>query len=107
MNQSQDDLIETLLRRQFEGSVPDGGFSRRVMQRLPQRRRRVTWPVWGGALVGAGACWLALLFSPVVDAGWRDWMSGEWSAPAIMLLLVALGMAMLAMAWSIAECRDR
>lgn len=107
MNQSQDDAIEGLLRKQFDGPVLDEGFSRRLLQRLPQRRRRVTWPLWFGIATGAVACWLALLSSPLPRTAWRDWMSGEWSAPTIMLLLAALGMAMLALAWGVAEADDR
>lgn len=107
MNPSQDAMIDALLRKQFDGPALDEGFSRRVMQRLPQRRRRVAWPVWGGILVGAVACWLALLFSPAVDAGWHDCLGGHWSAPAVTLLLAMLGMAVLALAWGVAEADDR
>ncbi|HET7161602.1 MAG TPA: hypothetical protein VFI32_02915 [Rhodanobacteraceae bacterium] len=107
MNQSQDDAIEALLRTQFDGPVLDEGFSRQVMQRLPQRRRRVTWPLWGGVLAGVGACWAALLFSPLLRVGWTDWASGHWSAAAITLSLAMLGMAMLAFAWGVTEADDR
>lgn len=107
MNQSQGDAIEELLRKQFDGPVLDEGFSRRLLQRLPQRRRRVTWPLWFGIATGAVACWLALLSSPLPRTAWRDWMSGEWSAPTIVLLLVALGMSMLALAWGVAEAEAR
>ena len=107
MNQSQDDAIEELLRKQFDGPVPDEGFSRRVMQRLPLHRRRAAWPVWGGIVAGTVACWLALLFSPIVYAGWHDCLSGHWSASAVTLLLAMLGMAALALAWGVAEAEDR
>ena len=103
MNPSNDELIDALLRSQFDGPVLDEGFSRRVVQRLPQHRRRVAWPVWGGMLAGAATCGLALLFSPVVDAGWRDCLGGHWSAPAVTLLLAILGMAVLALVWGVAE----
>jgi hypothetical protein len=107
MNQEMDEEIEALLRRQFDGPVHDGGFSGRVMQALPPRRRRATWPLWCGALAGVGACWLALLRSPLLRVGWLDWVSGDWSAQAITVLLVMLGMAMLALAWGVAEAEDR
>jgi hypothetical protein len=106
MNQEPDDMIDTLLRRQFDGPVPDEGFSGRVMHRLP-RRRRVSWPLWLGIAAGALACWLALLSSPLLHIGWRDWVHGDWSAPAITMSLVVLGMAMLALAWGVTEARDR
>ena len=107
MNQTQDDEVEALLRQQFDGPVCDDGFSERLMKRLPKRRRRITWPVWGGILVGVVACWLAMLRSPLLRIGWWDWMGNHWSAPAVTVLLVALGMAMLAVAWGVAESDDR
>lgn len=105
MNQSRDDAIEALLRKQFDGPVADEGFSQRLMQRLP-RRRRATWPLWGGVVAGAVACWLALLSSPLLQTGWREWVSGESSAPAITVMLAMLGMALLALAWGVAEASD-
>ncbi len=107
MNPSDDELIDALLRSQFDGPVLDEGFSRRVVQRLPQHRRRVAWPVWGGMLAGAAACWLALLSSPLLQTGWREWVSGEWSAPAITVLLAMIGMALLALIWGVAEADHR
>jgi len=107
MNPSRDDAIESLLRSQFDGPVRDEGFSEQLMQRLPHRRRRVAWPVWGGMLVGAAACWLALLPSPLVDAGWHDWAGGHWTASAVAVLAAMLGMALLALAWGVAEADDR
>lgn len=106
MDQSQHDVVEALLHKQFDGPVLDEGFSQRVLQRLPQRRRHVAWPLWGGMLAGIVACWLALLFAPLVDAGWRDCLSGHWSAPAVTLLLAMLGMAALASVWGVAEVDD-
>ena len=106
MNHPEDDAIESLLREQFDGPVRDEGFSDRLMRRLP-RRRRATWPLWGGTLGGAVACWVALLFSPLVGAGWRDCLNGQWSAPSVTVLLAMLGMAMLALAWGLAEADDR
>ena len=108
MNPSDDELIDAMLRSQFDGPVLDEGFSRRVMQRLPQHRRRVAWwPVWGGLLAGAAACWLALLSSPLLQTGWREWVSGEWSAPAITVLLAMIDMALLALIWGVAEADHR
>jgi hypothetical protein len=107
MNQEHDDAIEALLRRQFDGPVPDEGFSYRVMQRLPIRRRRIAWPLWGGVLAGAGACWWSLLFSPLLRVGWRDILGGNLSATAITLLLVMTSVCLLASWWAIAEVEDR
>jgi hypothetical protein len=107
MNQEMDEEIEALLRRQFDGPVHDEGFSGRVMQALPPRRRRATWPLWCGALAGVAACWLALLRSSLLRVGWQDWANDHWSAAAITVLLVMLGMAMLALVWGVAEAEDR
>lgn len=106
MNPSRDDATDALLRRQFDGPVTDEGFSQRLMHRLPRRGRRAAWPLWFDILAGAVACWLALLSSPLPLAGWRDWMSGEWSTPVVIMLLATLGMAMLALAWGVAEADD-
>lgn len=102
-----DDAIEALLRRQFEGPVADDGFSERVMRQLPPRRRRIAWPLWLGLLAGACACWPSLAGTPLLHAGWRDWLDGELSAPAMGLLLAVAGMAWLALGWTLAESEDR
>ncbi|HET7663804.1 MAG TPA: hypothetical protein VFK31_09215 [Rhodanobacteraceae bacterium] len=107
MSCTQDDAIEALLRKQFDGPVSDEGFSQRLMERLPQRRRRATWPLWGGIVAGVIACWMVLLGSPLLRIGWHDWMNDQWSAPAITVLLVMMGMTLLAFAWGVAEAGDR
>lgn len=107
MNHERDDAIETLLRKQFDGPVRDAGFSERLMQRLPQRRRRVAWPSWAGALAGVAACWLALWPSPLLRRGWQDWVGGDWSAAGIVMLATLAVMTLLALAWSVAEADDR
>ena len=107
MNDPHDEAIEALLRRQFEGVVPDEGFSERVMQRLPLRRRRATWPVWAGILMGTALCWTSLQALPLLRISWRDWLHGEWSAPAITLLLAMACMSLLALGWALVESSDR
>lgn len=107
MNDVHDDQIEALLRRGFDGPVPDAGFSERVMRRLPPRRRRVAWPLWGGFLAGAVAGSLSLLRSPLLHAGWHDWLRGDWSAPAVVLLLAVAGMSLLACGWGVFEAGER
>ena len=107
MNHEHDDAIEALLRTAFDGPVRDDGFSARVMQRLPPRRRRVAWPSLAGVLAGAAACWLTLLFSPLLQAGWRDWIGGDFSQSAIALLLATAGLSLMTAWWSIAEADDR
>lgn len=99
----EDDTVDALLRRQFDGAVPDDGFCDRVMQHLPARPRRRTWPLWSGMAAGMAACALSLWSTPLVHLGWRDWAGGELSAQAITLLLALAGMSLLAMCWSLAE----
>lgn len=102
-----DEMEDALLRKQFEGPVPDDGFCDRVMEQLPTRRRRNNWPLAAGALAGMATCWFSLLLSPIAYVGWRDWLSGDPSASAIALFISMMGMAILALAWTIAEADDR
>lgn len=102
-HEDPNDAIDALLRQQFEGAVPDDGFCDRVMERLPARPRRRAWPLWCGVAAGAAACVLTLWSTPLVQLGWRDWAGGQWSAPAIVLLLALAGLSLLAMCWSLAE----
>lgn len=106
MNHPHDDAIEALLRKQFDGPVTDDGFSGRVMQRLPPRRRRTVWPLWAGMLAGAGVCWLSLLSSSLLHVGWQDLISGELSASAITLMSAIAGMSLLACWWITMEAED-
>lgn len=107
MNHAQEDAIEALLRRQFDGPIRDEGFSERLLQRLPRRRRRVVWPLWTGVLAGIVACWLALLPSQLLRDGWQDWVGGHWSTAGIVTLTMMAVMALLALAWGVAEADDR
>jgi hypothetical protein len=107
MNHQHDEAIDALLRQQFDGYVSDHGFSERVMQRLPPRRRPMAWPLWIGIAMGTAACWLSLAFSPLLHVGWRNWMHGELSASAIALLITMAGMSLLASWWGVVEADDR
>lgn len=107
MNHQSDDPIEALLQKQFDGPVPDEGFSERLMQRLPPRRRRIAWPLWAGLLAGATACWLSLDAMPLLHVGLRDMMGGELSASAIAVLLAVAGMSLLTCWWTLSEADDR
>ena len=106
MSEPEDDAVDALLLAQFEGPVPDDGFGDAVMHRLPPRRRRHAWPLAAGLVAGAMVCWLSLLSAPLVRIGWRDWLAGELSAPAVTLLLVMASISLLTLAWTIAEADD-
>ena len=107
MNDEIEDVIDDLLRERFEGPVRADGFCEQVMDRLPARRRRNAWPLVAGVLAGVAACGLSLSSSPITRAGWRDWLSAEPSAPVIALLVSMMGMAILALAWTLSEAEDR
>ena len=107
MNHPDDEEIEALLRKQFHGSIPDDGFSDRVMQQLPRRRRPAVWPLWAGILAGTGACWLSLLPSQLLHVGWQNWISGELSASAITLMSVIAVMSLSALWWATMEAQDQ
>jgi hypothetical protein len=106
MTKEIDDALDALLREQFDGPVPDDGFCLTVMDRLPARRRHGNWPMVAGISAGVALCWLTLWFSPIANAGWRDWLSGEPSASALALLIAMTGLAVLTLAWTIAEATD-
>ena len=107
MNESHDDTIEALLCRQLDGPVADDGFSERVMQHLPPRRRRATWPLWIGALIGTAACWICMDSVPLFHNGWRDWLAGEPSMSAIGMWVMMAAMSLLALMWGLAESSNR
>ncbi|MEK6638160.1 MAG: hypothetical protein AABY88_08765 [Pseudomonadota bacterium] len=107
MNNEMEDIFDVELRKQFKEPVPDDGFCDRVMEQLPARPRRNKWPLATGALAGMATCWFSLVFSPITYVGWRDWLSGELSASAIVLFISMMSMAILALAWTIAEADDR
>lgn len=107
MNDEMEDNLDALLRKQFEGPVPDDGFCDRVMDRLPASRRRYEWALAAGALTGMAMCWFTLWSAPITYVGWRGLLSGELSASAIALFISMMSMAILALAWTIAEVDDR
>ena len=106
MNPIHDDDIDALLRKSFDGPAPDAGFSDRVMQQLPPRRRRSTWPLATGVLVGAILCSLSLFTSPLWRAAWHGWLVGQWSASTFIMLSAMAAMALLALGWTLAEAED-
>ena len=107
IDDTNDDAIDALLRKQFDGPVPDDGFCDRVMAELPARPRRTAWPLALGALTGVVACGWSLWSAPLAHAALRDWLAGQASAPAVALMAAMLGMSVLAAAWTLAEAHDR
>jgi hypothetical protein len=106
MTDFEDDAVERLIRKSFEGPAAEDGFTDRVLQRLPSRRR-VDWPKVAGIVAGIGACWPGLASAPLLASGWQDWTHGEVSASAIALLLVTACASLAAAWWTLAEGDSR
>ncbi|MDP1739058.1 MAG: hypothetical protein Q8L23_16645 [Caulobacter sp.] len=107
MNEEMEDVFDIRLPERFEGPVPDRGFCDRVMDQLPSRQRHIKWPMAAGTAAGLATCGFSLWFAPIMHIGWRDWLSGELSAPVIALFFSMMSMAILALAWAAAEADDR
>lgn len=107
MSDEMDDVIDVLLRKQFNGPVLNGDFCDQVMQQLPTRRHPWKWPLVVGITAGVAACWFSLWSTPILQDGWWDWLSGVPSASAIVVFIAMLGMAMLALAWAVDEAAGR
>lgn len=107
MTDTMDDAIDVLLREQFEGPVADDGFCASVMERLPARRRRNKWPMMAGTVAGVATCGISLSSAPIAYNGWQDWLSGAPSAATMALFIAMMSMAILALAWTVAEADDR
>jgi hypothetical protein len=106
MNPIHDDDIDALLRQSFDGPAEDAGFSDRVMQRVPRRRRPSAWPLMAGVLSGAVLCALSLFASPLWRAMWQGWLGGKGSASTLIVLSMMAVMSLLALVWSLAEADD-
>lgn len=95
-----DDPLEALLREQFDGPVPDEGFSARVMQRIPRRRRKVQ-PILIGLLFGAAGCFASLLRWPALNLE-------QWHSASTLALTGAMtALTLLIGWWGIADADDR
>ena len=106
MNPIHDDDIDALLRRSFDGPAVDDGFSDRVMQLLPPRRRASTWPLVAGVLTGTVLCGLSLSASPLWRAAWHGWLAGAGSMSTVIVLSTMAVMSLLALGWTLAEAED-
>lgn len=107
MNSKADDLFEAQLREQLAAPVPDDGFCASVMDRLPSKRGRSQWPTVAGTLAGVATCSTSLWSAPIASDGWRDWLSGAPSESTLTMFVAVIGMAILALAWTITEADER
>ncbi|HEY1612432.1 MAG TPA: hypothetical protein VGF97_01910 [Rhizomicrobium sp.] len=77
------------------------------MRQIPAHRPRHTWPLAAGIAAGGLMCWISLSSAPLLRMGWQDWVAGELSAPAVILLATMAGCSLLALVWTAAEAEDR
>lgn len=99
---NEDDL-DFLLRKQFDGPVADDGFCEHVMARLPARRHRIKWPLFAGTFAGLVAYWLSLWSAPISYAGWQDWILEGLAESVISLFIAAMGIAVSTLVWALSE----
>lgn len=107
MNDKIDDAIDRLLRDSAPDPVVDEGFCAVLIERLPPRRPRANWPLAFGVAVGALACWFSMRSAQVALAGWHDWLSGDLTSTALVLLASVAGLSLLALAWTLAEAQEQ
>lgn len=107
MNPIHEDDIDALLRKSFDGPVPDDGFCDRVMQRVPLRRRAPAWPLAACVIAGIALCWLSLSGSALWRNAWQAWIAGHWSASLVAVLATTAALSLLALGWGLSEAEDR
>ena len=83
-------LLEQLLRDSAPAPLPDEGFSRRLMTRLPPRRPRTRHGVWLGLATGVGLALWQLQDNPLLQQLARDLAAGQLNMTGSLVLLVAL-----------------
>jgi len=106
MNEEMDDVIDMVLRDQFNGPVAADSFCDAVMERLPVLRPRYKWPLAAGVVAGVVLYSLSLWSAPIASTGWNDWLSGSLSMAAITLFVAIAGMAILALLWTSVEADE-
>jgi hypothetical protein len=97
-----EDRIDELLRRSFEGPVADDGFAGRVMLAVPGRRRRVAWPTLVGVAAGIAVTWASLATSLSPSLSSQQWFGGGASF-VIAGMAGAAVLSLLACWWGLSE----
>ena len=95
-----DAALDAALRRSFEGPVADEGFSTRVMQVLPARRRRLGW-LPGMTLLGAALTGITLAPSSMWGAVTAEWQSGAFGTASAAACVLLLAMSLLSCGWAL------
>lgn len=107
MNDKIDDAIERLLCEAAPEAVADEGFCAGLIERLPPTCPRPKWPLAVGIVAGMLACWFSMRSARVAQAGWQDWLTGDLTTSALVLLTTAVGIGLLALAWTLAETQEQ
>lgn len=99
-----DTELDALLRRDFvAATVPDDGFSTRVLRALPPRRRKRAWLLPVAALVGALLAWLTLLPAAPWLEVLREWATEQIPLSAWVVWALLFGTGLLGCAWAVEE----
>ncbi|MFM7404703.1 MAG: hypothetical protein ACKO1N_11610 [Erythrobacter sp.] len=107
MNDETDDAVDRLLRASAPDPVADEGFCARLAEALPPRSQRARWPLATGIVAGIAACWLSLRSAQIALAGLHDWLAGDLTASALVLLAAGAVLGLLALAWTLAEAKEQ
>lgn len=106
MNDEFDNAIDHLLRDHAPDPVTDDGFCASLIDSLPPRKPPIKWPLAIGILTGLLACWLSMNAAPVALIGWNDWISGDLTSSALVLLALLTGLNMMTLAWTLIEAQE-
>lgn len=98
-----DETLDALLRREFEGSVEDDGFSARLMRTLPARRTRRQWLMPGLAFSGGLLTWISLLPTSLPELTASASQTGGLSAAVASICALMLTISVLACGWALDE----
>jgi hypothetical protein len=99
-----DAQLDDLLHREFAtATVPDDGFSARVLHALPPRRRQRRWLLPSAVLIGALLAWLSLLPSPLLQQATREWATSNLHLSSVVVWALLLGVSLLGCAWALEE----
>ena len=91
MNDQIDDAMDRLLREDAPGAVADEGFSVGLVESLPLRRPRAKWPLAVGIMAGTLGYWFTMQSAKVALTGWQDWLLGNLTSSALVLLASVAG----------------
>ncbi len=95
--------LDALLRREFDATTADDGFSERVMLSLPPRRPQRTWLLPAATLAGGLLAWASLSRLPLWQLAVDEWGAGQPGGAAVLAGAVGLAAGLLACGWAMSE----